>query len=827
MTQHALTEPRGTLGTFAGVFTPSILTILGIILFLRLGFVVGNAGLGNTLFIMAIATAVAVVTSISLAAIATNLEVRAGGDYYMISRTLGMEFGGAIGVVLFLAQSVSIAFYAVGFGEAVARTADLTASWAPQVIAAGAIIALYGLAWLGADAASRFQFGVMVLLVLALGSFYLGAIPDFDLGLAGDGWARPSGTLGFWAVFAIFFPAVTGFTQGVSMSGDLRDPGRSLPAGTFAAVGVSTFVYVTVAVLFAGNLSSAGLISDRGAMGAVSAWSPLIVAGVVAATLSSAMASFLGAPRILQSLASDRVFPVLNSFAKGHGPTANPRRATLLSFAIALATVALGELNAIAPVVSMFFLISYGLLNYATYYEARGADPSFRPRFRWFDRRLSLGGALACLGVMLAINPIAGGLAIAALLGIRYYLQQVDRPRRWTDASRSFYFQRAKESLRAIRPGAVNPRSWRPQVLAFSAEPQRRARLLRFASWLEGGAGLTAVVQIVVGQGAVSRKERAEQDAAIQREIAGSGLDVHGRAILAPDAMEALPVIVQSFGLGPIKANTVLFGWPETDEAAHVAGYLLAVREVHRLGLNVVNMLSDKERWARLAEIPGSERRIDVWWDGDDASRMALLSAYLFTRTEDWGQARVRLLGGAAAGELVAATRKTLEAMAYRARITADVECFVHPDEDTVVAASADAAFVFLPARLRRKEMVGPFEVDMAEVLPRLPTSAAVLAGETFDLASPPESAAHQALGAAEERLDSAEQRVAALEAQLSGLADALEERRARVSSPLYSVTADDVHAAELRVETARRRLAKARVHLDSAREDLRRLAEA
>ena len=152
-------------------------------------------------------------------------------------------------------------------------------------------------------------------------------------------------------------------------------------------------------------------------------------------TLSSAMASFLGAPRILQSMASDRIFPILNTFAKGHGPSSNPRRATVLSLGIALATVALGELNVIAPVVSMFFLISYGLLNYATYFEARGADPSFRPRFRFFDKRVSLAGALGCLGVMLAINPIAGGLAIVALLGIRGYLLGTDRPDRFSHLS--------------------------------------------------------------------------------------------------------------------------------------------------------------------------------------------------------------------------------------------------------------------------------------------------------------------------------------------------------------------------------------------------------
>mgnify|MGYP001822081928 CR=1 FL=1 len=817
---------RGTLGTFAGVFTPSILTILGIILFLRLGFVVGNAGLRGTLIIIAVATTVSVVTSLSLAAIATNLEVRAGGDYYMISRTLGVEFGGAIGVVLFLAQSVSIAFYAVGFGEAVSRSADFTAWWAPQVTAAVAVIALFGLAWLGADAASRFQFGVMVLLVLALGSFYLGAIPGAESGQLANDWGRPDSDLGFWAIFAIFFPAVTGFTQGVSMSGDLKDSGRSLPLGTFAAVGVSTVVYVSVAILFAANLPLTTLAEDTGAMGTVAAWSPLIVAGVIAATLSSAMASFLGAPRILQSMASDRIFPILNTFGKGHGPSSNPRRATVLSLGIALATVALGELNVIAPVVSMFFLISYGLLNYATYYEARGADPSFRPRFRYFDKRVSLAGALGCLGVMLAINPIAGGVALVALLAIRAYLLGTDRPNRFSDASRSFYFQRVRESIRAIRRGPVSARNWRPQVLAFSAEPRRRARLLRFASWMEGGSGLTAVVQIVVGHGAVKRRERAEQHDALQREIAELEPEVYGRAILAHDAMEALPVIVQSFGLGPIQANTVLFGWPESDTPGHVESYLEAVREVHRLGLNVVNMHSHADKWATLEAIPRHERRIDIWWHDDDASRMALLSAYLFTRTPEWSQAKVRLIGAAEAGELIPPTRKKLEEMAFAARIPADVVCLVDPDADTIAAESADAAFVFLPARLRRTSIVGMGEVELVGLLGRLPTTAAFLAGEAFDLLAPPESAEQQALVAAEERLDSAEQRARRLEERLARLTAALEETKARVSNPLYSISEDDVAAAELRVVNVTRRLASARVNADAARRELSELTK-
>ncbi|MGD8273278.1 MAG: amino acid permease, partial [Desulfobacterales bacterium] len=221
----------GTLGTFAGVFTPSILTILGIILFLRLGFVVGNAGLGRALIILALANGISVLTTFSLSAIATNLKVKGGGDYYLISRTLGLEFGGAIGIVLFLAQSVSIGFYCIGFGEVLARILSLQAAYATQLIAAGAVAFLFIFAWLGADWATRFQYGVMAILIAALLSFFVGGIAKWDTALLAQNWGTPAGGLGFWAIFAIFFPAVTGFTQGVSMSGDLKDAGKSLPRG--------------------------------------------------------------------------------------------------------------------------------------------------------------------------------------------------------------------------------------------------------------------------------------------------------------------------------------------------------------------------------------------------------------------------------------------------------------------------------------------------------------------------------------------------------------------------------------------------------------------
>ncbi len=262
LAQKTNPEKAGKLGTFAGVFTPSILTILGIILFLRLGYVTGSGGVGRALLIIAIANVITVLTSQSLAAIATNLKVKGGGDYYLISRTLGMEFGGAIGIVLYLAQSVSVAFYCIGFAEALTAILGPDFFLSARLLAMLAVGCIFMLAWLGADWATKFQYLVMGLLVAALFSFFFGGIPQWQGEIFLANWSPDGTPEPFWIIFAIFFPAVTGFTQGVSMSGDLKDPGKSLPLGTFMAVGLSILVYFAVVVVFAGVLPNRVLVED-------------------------------------------------------------------------------------------------------------------------------------------------------------------------------------------------------------------------------------------------------------------------------------------------------------------------------------------------------------------------------------------------------------------------------------------------------------------------------------------------------------------------------------------------------------------------------------
>jgi len=808
-------DPRGTLGTFAGVFTPSVLTILGIILFLRLGFVVGSAGLGRALLILLLANFISVLTSVSLSAIATNLKVKGGGDYYLISRTLGLEFGGAIGIVLFLAQSVSIAFYCIGFGEAVAALLTTEFSHLPQIIAALAVSFLFILAWLGADLATKFQYAVMGILTAALLSFFIGGYIKWDTALLVQNWSTPESSLGFWVLFAIFFPAVTGFTQGVSMSGDLKDPGKSLPRGTFTAVGISIIIYFLSAVIFAATLPAEVLNADYGAMNRVAYLAVLITAGVIAATLSSAMASFLGAPRILQSLAGDRIFPFLHPFAKGYGPNENPRRGILLSAGIAYATIGLGQLNLIAGVVSMFFLISYGLLNYATYFEARSASPSFRPRFRYFNKWLSLAGALACLGTMMAIDFRAGIVAIAVLFAIFQYLKRTAGPSRWADSRRSYHIQRTREHLLAAAGEPEHPRNWRPQILAFSDNPDRRSQLLQFASWIEGGSGLTTAVKILEGEGLKMLKLKAEAEAELQQDIQRNGAQAFPLVVAAPSLQIGIQSVVQAYGIGALKANTILLNWLG-DSSKKILGlegedFGRNIRSAYLYGCNVVILNVKADKWEAIKETEERQRYVDVWWWGDATSRLMLLMAYLMTRHENWDESRIRLLA-VDDNSRVDLSIDSIKEMLEEVRIEADPQIVRDVDADTIAEYSADAALAFIPFRIKNNQIVDPFGNLMEKTLFLLPVTATVLAAEDIELDAEPEEGKAGEMADAIDALENARKiaRTAAKEAQkAAAVAEKAKEKAEDVKKNTDDPDSDTLAAVEKEAEEAEKQAVK------------------
>jgi len=834
MSNSSAHRKSARLGTFTGVFTPSILTILGIILFLRLGYVVGAAGLGQALAIIALANGISILTSLSLSAIATNLRVKQGGDYYLISRTLGHEFGGAIGIVLFLAQSISVAFYCIGFGEVMTELLPAGTAIHPQAIAAVAVCFLFVFAWLGADWATRFQFLVMGILVASLLSFFIGGLQKADTAQLVQNWSAPPDGIDIWVLFALFFPAVTGFTQGVSMSGDLRDPGRSLPLGTLLAVGISLVIYLLSAVIFAASVPREQLLNDYHSMNHIATLDSLVFAGVIAATLSSAMASFLGAPRILQSLASDRLFLFLLPFARTSGRHGNPRRSVLLTGGIALATVGIGKLNLIAPVVSMCFLISYGLINYATFFEARAASPSFRPRFRFYDLRISLLGALACLGVMLAIDTRAGLAALALLFAVYQYLRRTAPRSRWADGRRSYHLQRVRDHLLAAAVESDHPRDWRPVVLLFSRESHRRAQLLRFAAWLGGDSGFTTAVKIIEGQGEGGMRLREEAEAEFAADIKKAGVQAFPLVMVAPSMDIGVHTLVQGFGIGPLRANTILLNWlennPAQDARTAEVVYGRHLRTAFRLGCNLIVLDGKDPEWEALEAVAPEDRRIDVWWWGDASSRLMLLLAYLMTRTGPWENARIRLLG-ISRGKDTAAAAEGLRRTLDEVRIPAEPEVVVDADPQAVAKHSSDASLVFLPFRLRGNQPVGPFGGPVEIILAALPVVALVLAAQDIDLDTEPEEGHAAEMAELLDTVADAGKLAELHDRESAAAAAAVEEKRAALDAQGADEVADPAVIEQLTRELdtlaeqaarARRKAERAKTRLVEARQRAR-----
>lgn len=748
---------RGTLGTFGGVFTPSLLTILGVIMFLRFGYVTGNAGLDRTLLIVLIANAVSILTSLSLAVIATNTPVAGGGDYFLISRSVGLEFGGAIGAVLYVAQSVSVGFYVVGFTEALGQMVGglvipahvlgwtvpeflvrLPPGTVASLVSTWACLCLFYLAYRGADIATKFQYVIMAALGLALLSYFVGAGADFDASkIAANRGAGYAEGMSFWAVFAIFFPAITGFTQGVSMSGDLKDPKKSLPLGTFAAVGVSLVVYLALPFVLAGTADRANLLTDAGAetmkRHALVPW--LVDIGVFAATLSSALASLMGAPRILRAMSLDELFPGSKFFAEGTAGASEPRRAMLLTLSIALACIWLGDLNALAAVVTMFFLLSYGAVNYATFLEGFSRNPSFRPRFRFSGWRTSLAGALVCAAVMLAIDPFATVIALAVLWGIHQYLVWRDLESPAGDARRGFYLQRIKDYLLLLGDRPHHPRSWRPVVLAAMRRGDDGRPLGRFAGAIGSAQGILTMAVVLVGKFEEMVEPRRRQLEELDRFVRTGEQRFFFEVPIAESFPAGIRSLLLTHGIGQLRPNTLLLRWQSEIEGE----YLQVLGDAAALDYHVVLFHPARTEGPfatdAAAVVGPTDRIIDVWWRGNANGALALLLAHLVSETRDWRGCRIRVLRIVATDAEREPAGADLTALIESARFVATAEVVVadRPAFDVISQHSGASHLVFLGVGSVR-EAHRPDLARYNDVLDRLPTTVLVSAAGSFDV---------------------------------------------------------------------------------------------
>ena len=727
-------EKQGySFGTFKGVYIPSVLTIFGVVMYLRFGWVLGNMGLVRTLLIVTLATTITFLTGLSISAMATNMKVGTGGSYYIISRSLGLEAGVAIGLPLFFARAFGVAFYIAGFTEALMAMGNPLTMFDPalasKIISSATLVLLTALAYISADLALKVQFFIFVTIGASLVSFFMGTPTVTDLALPTD-VVMPE-RLGFWAVFAVFFPAVTGIEAGLGLSGDLKDPAKSLPAGTIGAVATGYLVYMALPVFIAAKVHNPDLLLvDLNIMHTMARWGWLIVAGVFAASLSSALGSLLGAPRMLQAMANDRIIPRFIGRGYGKGK-ADPRIATALSFAVALAAVLLGDLNLIAPILSMFFLLSYGLLNLSAGLEGLIESPSWRPRFK-VHSGVSLLGAALCFAGMLMID--AGSTILAVLLTalIFYLVKRRNLNAHWADMRYGILMLLVRFAIQRLNRIKPDERTWRPNILALSGSPKSRWHLVEMAhSLTRHSSALTVASILPVEDWSAEKVQSTEQsmhDYLEKREV-----DAMVKIFPSPDMLSGARAFVRAYGYGPLTPNTILLG--DTENRSSFSEFAELIRLVYRTQRNLI-MLRDSD-----CTEPQEADEIHVWWGGNkDNIGLMLTLAYQIQKSPIWNESKLMLKTIVETEEEQEAARERLENLIEEQRIPAEAEVLIKNQPsyyDIIREASTDAGLVFMgmraPGEEETDEEYSRYYGNLMEVTGNMPPLAFVLAAEAIE----------------------------------------------------------------------------------------------
>jgi len=644
-----LSSTKANFGTLP-VFLTAISTILGAVMFLRFGFAVGSVGFMGALLIILIGHLVTVPTAMALAEIATNQKVEGGGEYFIISRSFGVNIGAAIGIALYLSQAISVAFYVIAFGEAF----DAIKPWVLSEFGYElydnrlfTIPALLLLIWLmvtkGADLGMKALYIVVAILAVSLVLFFLGSTPYSEVFDSSQLFKSSGSGKGFFYVFAIIFPAFTGITAGVGLSGDLKDPKKSIPLGTLAATVIGMIIYVFIAYKLAVSASPADLVNDQLIMGQIALWGPIIPIGLAAATISSALGSFMVAPRTLQAIGGDKVFP--NKFvnfwvSKGTKKNNEPRNATILTSGIALIFVLMGDVNAVAEIISMFFMVTYGSLCLISFMQHFAADPSYRPSFKskWY---LSLIGAVMSVSLMFKINTPYAMAAIALMVLLYFYISSKNDSNKGMASIFQGVIHQFSRTLHVFLQKAEKDKTeedWRPAVICLSKDSFERYGALEMMKWISYRYGFGTYIHFEKDYFSKESKEKAAQKLEKLIKISSSSKsNVFLETLITPSNTAAIIQAIQQPGISGQPNNMMLFEYKkgETEWLSSIVDNY-SVLKTAKYDLCILAS-SDKGF--------GYKKDIHVWINKNDyenANLMILLS-YIILGHSDWKKGQIKI----------------------------------------------------------------------------------------------------------------------------------------------------------------------------------------
>lgn len=627
---NADTAPKQSvkkLGTFGGVITPDVLTILGVIMFLRLGWVVGNAGFWGTIIIILMAKTITICTGLSLSSLTTNIRIGAGGAYSIISKSLGLEAGGSIGIPFYIAQTLSAALYLIGFTEGWLR---IFPGASPLWVSLTAWAVLLIISYVSTEFAIRTQYVIMSILGLSLLSFFLTQserVTEFVL----------QGTFedaNFWSVFAVFFPAVTGIMAGANMSGDLAEPRRSIPFGTIFSIIVTMLIYLAIAYMLASIATPEELRTNQMIMVDRSLWGPAVLAGILGATLSSALGSMLGAPRILQALAEQHTVPfssVLSARTKQH----EPRNAIMLTGIFIMLALLVGNLNYLAALITMFFLITYGMLNLVVFIQQSMKIISFRPTFK-VPRFVPLIGAGGCIFIMFLINAAFSLVAIIIIVGLYLWLERRGlQATKWGDIRGGLFLVLAERASRLAMKFPRHHISWKPDLLLPIDEPEVWAGPLLFIKNITYPSG--SIFAFTVKNENIAETESKLKD--LLAPVRQQGILINSAVLEDESFLHGAKLVLQTLKGGAFRPNILFLTLGTSDSKDDVISTLMQYAAENNMGAIILR------QHPRVAF--GMQQNVNLWLrDKSPNWQLALLIALqlqlnwdgkinLITATED------------------------------------------------------------------------------------------------------------------------------------------------------------------------------------------------
>jgi amino acid transporter len=642
----SLVNTNAKFGTMP-VFLTALSTILGAILFLRFGWAVGQVGFWGVIGIIVLGHAVTIPTAFAVAEIATNQRVQGGGAYYIISRSFGLNIGGAIGITLYLSQAISVAFYVIAFGEAFEPVITWVHNNYGLIIPDRRWISIPTMVILsililtkGANFGMKALYVVVAILLTSIAMFFLGDSPIKPTEINFN--ATIPDHLNFFFVFTIIFPAFTGLAAGLGLSGDLKDPKKSIPRGTLWATVVGMIVYVAIAYKFAISATPEDMVSDQLIMSKIALWGPIIPIGLAAAAMSSALGSIMVAPRTLQAIGFDDIFPqksINQWFAKGKKKDNEPVNGSIITIIIAFFFVIIGDVNFVAQIISMFFMVTYGAICLISFLEHFAADPAYRPTFRsnWY---VSLLGALFSFWLMFKMNAPYAAFSVL-IMGIIYYaiMANNEENQGLNKLFRGVIFQLSRRlQIMLQRAGNEKEKSWRPFGVCISHDTFKRRSAFDVMRWISYKYGFGTYIHFI--KGFLNEETTKESKDVLDRLIqlsAGNKSRVYLDTIISPSYTSAIAQVVQLSGLSGKGNNLILFEFSRTDPG-NLKEITTNYNLVESAGFDICILNTSYKSF-------GYKSELHIWISPEDYrnANLMILLGYIILGHPDWKKGKIKI----------------------------------------------------------------------------------------------------------------------------------------------------------------------------------------